>query len=98
MSKLKAGDTAMWATTALMDLVGPEASLTDHPLEKFFRDAKIYQLFEGTAQIQRLVISRLQVEEHRRQMEQAAEVLADLAAQNGKAAGVVHEAAAALSS
>src|SRR5439155_11596992 len=51
MSKLKAGDVAMWATTTLMDVVGPEASLTDHPLEKFFRDAKIYQLFEGTAQV-----------------------------------------------
>ena len=66
LSKLKAGDVAMWATTALMDVVGPEASLTDHPLEKFFRDAKIYQLFEGTAQVQRLVISRMQAAEHRR--------------------------------
>ena len=66
MSKLKAGDVAMWATTALMDLVGPEAGLTDHPLEKWFRDAKIYQLFEGTAQVQRLVISRMQVAERRR--------------------------------
>jgi acyl-CoA dehydrogenase len=66
MSKLKAGDVAMWATTALMDIVGPEAGLTDHPLEKWFRDAKIYQLFEGTAQVQRLVISRMQVAERRR--------------------------------
>ena len=66
MSKLKAGDVTMWATTALMDLVGPEASLTDHPLEKWFRDAKIYQLFEGTAQVQRLVVSRMQVAERRR--------------------------------
>ena len=98
MSKLKAGDVTMWATTALMDLVGPEAALADHPLEKWFRDAKIYQLFEGTAQIQRLVISRMQVDEHRRQMEQAGEVLAEVAAQNGKPGGVVHEAAAALSS
>ena len=65
MSKLKAGDVAMWATTTLMDLVGPEASLADHPLEKFFRDAKIYQIFEGTAQVQRLVVSRMQVAEHR---------------------------------
>jgi alkylation response protein AidB-like acyl-CoA dehydrogenase len=80
MSKLKAGDVTMWATTTLMDLVGPEASLTDHPLEKFFRDAKIYQLFEGTAQVQRLVISRMQVAEHRRQMEEAAEVISGVAA------------------
>jgi alkylation response protein AidB-like acyl-CoA dehydrogenase len=80
MSKLKAGDVTMWATTTLMDLVGPEASLTDHPLEKFFRDAKIYQLFEGTAQVQRLVISRMQVAEHRRQTEEAAQAISDLAA------------------
>jgi acyl-CoA dehydrogenase len=64
-----------------MDLVGPEASLADHPLEKFFRDAKIYQLFEGTAQVQRLVISRMQVAERRRQLDEAAEVIADVAAQ-----------------
>jgi len=73
MSKLKAGDVTMWATTALMDLVGPEASLTDHPLEKWFRDAKIYQLFEGTAQVQRLVVSRMQVAERRRLVAEAAE-------------------------
>jgi acyl-CoA dehydrogenase len=66
MSKPKAGDVAMWATTALMDLVGPEAGSADHPLEKWFRDAKIYQVFEGTAQVQRLVISRMQVAERRR--------------------------------
>src|SRR5215204_2865906 len=60
MSKLKAGDVAMWATTTLMDLVGPFAQTTDCPLEKWFRDAKIYQLFEGTAQVQRLVIARMQ--------------------------------------
>src|SRR3954447_14228927 len=76
MSKLKAGDVTMWATTALMDLVGEEAYLTEHPLEKFFRDAKIYQLFEGTAQVQRLVVSRLQVAECQRLVaEVAAEAL-----------------------
>src|SRR4029079_7520541 len=48
MSKLKAGDVTMWATTTLMDLVGPYAWSTECPLEKWFRDAKIYQLFEGT--------------------------------------------------
>ncbi|MEA2493340.1 MAG: hypothetical protein QOJ29_1251 [Thermoleophilaceae bacterium] len=63
MSKLKAGDVTMWATTRLMDLVGDYASSSDCPLGKFFRDAKIYQIFEGTAQVQRLVIARLQREE-----------------------------------
>jgi acyl-CoA dehydrogenase len=75
MSKLKAGDVAMWATTALMDLVGPYAQTTDCPLEKWFRDAKIYQIFEGTAQVQRLVISRMQREAYRQRIQEAAEVL-----------------------
>jgi alkylation response protein AidB-like acyl-CoA dehydrogenase len=64
MSKLKAGDVAMWATTTLMDLVGPFAQTMDCPLEKWFRDAKIYQIFEGTAQVQRLVISRMQAQQY----------------------------------
>jgi alkylation response protein AidB-like acyl-CoA dehydrogenase len=76
MSKLKAGDVTMWATTTLMDLVGPDAWSTDCPLEKFFRDAKIYQLFEGTAEIQRLVISRMQAREYAERLAYAAEVAA----------------------
>jgi acyl-CoA dehydrogenase len=99
MSKLKAGDVAMSATTALMDLVGPEASLADHPLEKFFRDAKIYQLFEGTAQIQRLVISRLQASERRRRAGAAVEALAQAAAAgNGDAARAARSTGAAVAS
>jgi acyl-CoA dehydrogenase len=74
MSKLKGGDVAMWATTVLMDLVGPEAQSTDLPLEKWFRDAKIYQIFEGTAQIQRLVIARMQAAEYAERLEFAKEV------------------------
>ena len=69
MSKLKGGDVAMWATTTLMDLLGPAAASS--PLEKWFRDAKIYQLFEGTAQVQRLVISRMQAAEMRERLEEA---------------------------
>src|SRR5919197_19055 len=68
MSKLKGGDVAMWATRTCMDLVGPFAQSTECPLEKFFRDAKIYQLFEGTAEIQRLVISRMQAAEYRERL------------------------------
>jgi alkylation response protein AidB-like acyl-CoA dehydrogenase len=76
MSKLKAGDVTMWATTTLMDLVGPDAWNTEYPLEKFFRDAKIYQLFEGTAEIQRMVISRMQAREYAERLGYAAEVAA----------------------
>ncbi len=76
MSKLKAGDVTMWATTTLMDLVGPYAWDTECPLEKWFRDAKIYQLFEGTAEIQRMVISRMQAREYAERFEYGAEVAA----------------------
>ncbi|HEY6730671.1 MAG TPA: acyl-CoA dehydrogenase family protein [Solirubrobacterales bacterium] len=74
MSKLKAGDVTMWATTTLMDLVGPYAQSTECPLEKWFRDAKIYQLFEGTAEIQRMVISRMQARDYAERLGYAAEV------------------------
>jgi acyl-CoA dehydrogenase len=74
MSKLKAGDVTMWATTTLMELVGPYAQTTDCPLEKWFRDAKIYQLFEGTAQVQRLVISRMQARTYQERFAAAAEL------------------------
>ena len=76
MSKLKAGDVAMWATRTLMDVVGPYAWSRDCPLEKWFRDAKIYQLFEGTAEIQRLVISRMQADEYRHRLAEGAEIAA----------------------
>jgi alkylation response protein AidB-like acyl-CoA dehydrogenase len=61
MAKLKAGDAAVWATGALMEVLGPAAALADNPLQKFFRDAKIFQIFEGTAQIQRRVIAGAQL-------------------------------------
>ncbi len=83
MSKLKGGDVAMWATRTCMDLVGPFAQSRDCPLEKWFRDAKIYQLFEGTAEIQRLVISRMQAEEYRQRLLQAADIASNGAASNG---------------
>ncbi|HKP90161.1 MAG TPA: acyl-CoA dehydrogenase family protein [Thermoleophilaceae bacterium] len=75
MSKLKAGDVSMWATTTLMDLVGEYAQTTDCPLEKWFRDAKIFQIFEGTAQVQRLVISRMQRQEFQGKLKEAQEIL-----------------------
>jgi acyl-CoA dehydrogenase len=74
MSKLKAGDVAMWATQACMDVVGPYAQTRDCPLEKWFRDAKIYQLFEGTAEIQRMVISRMQAAAYLERLRTAAEL------------------------
>jgi acyl-CoA dehydrogenase len=85
MSKLKGGDVAMWATEVCMDLVGPEAQSTDLPLEKWFRDAKIYQLFEGTAEIQRMVISRMQVADYQQRLAENLEAAVD-ATRSGAAA------------
>jgi acyl-CoA dehydrogenase len=87
MSKLKGGDVAMWVTRTCMDLVGPYAWSTDCPLEKWFRDAKIYQLFEGTAEIQRLVISRMQAQEYRERLAEGAEIAVE-AARVGAAASI----------
>jgi acyl-CoA dehydrogenase len=86
MSKLKAGDVTMWATTVLMDLVGEYAQSEDCPLEKWFRDAKIYQIFEGTAQIQRLVVSRMQRREYLERLDLAAGALEEAAKANGATA------------
>jgi acyl-CoA dehydrogenase len=85
MSKLKGGDVAMWATTTCMDLVGPYAWSKECPLEKWFRDAKIYQLFEGTAEIQRMVVSRMQVQEYRARLAEGLEAAVD-ASRTGAAA------------
>jgi alkylation response protein AidB-like acyl-CoA dehydrogenase len=77
MSKLKAGQVAVWATRTLMDVIGPYAYTHECPLEKWFRDAKIYELFEGSAEIQRLVISRMQAAEYRERMLEAAAIASE---------------------
>ncbi|MDQ7794674.1 MAG: acyl-CoA dehydrogenase family protein [bacterium] len=58
MAKLFAGDTAMWVTTQAVQILGGYGYMKDFPVERWMRDAKIYQIWEGTAEIQRLVISR----------------------------------------
>ncbi|MBW4704130.1 MULTISPECIES: acyl-CoA dehydrogenase family protein [unclassified Micromonospora] len=58
MSKLKAGEVAVSVTDRAVQLLGGAGFLRDHPVERWYRDAKIYTIFEGTSEIQRLVISR----------------------------------------
>ncbi len=58
MAKLYAGDVAMETTIDAIQLLGGYGYMRDYPIEKWARDAKIYQIWEGTAEIQRLVISR----------------------------------------
>ena len=58
MAKLFAGDMAMRVTTEAVQVLGGYGYIKEYPVERFMRDAKIYQIWEGTAEIQRLVISR----------------------------------------
>ncbi len=58
MSKLKAGEVAVWATEQAIQILGGYGYTRDYPVERWHRDAKIYTIFEGTSEIQRLVISR----------------------------------------
>jgi acyl-CoA dehydrogenase len=58
MAKLKAGDVAMRVTEDAIQILGGYGYIRDFPVEKWHRDAKIYQIWEGTAEIQRLVIAR----------------------------------------
>jgi acyl-CoA dehydrogenase len=58
MSKLKAGEVALWATERAMHILGGNGYTREYPVERWHRDAKIYTIFEGTSEIQRLVIAR----------------------------------------
>ncbi|GAA4123933.1 acyl-CoA dehydrogenase family protein [Nocardioides fonticola] len=58
MSKLFAGETAVKVTTQAMQILGGNGFTREYPVERWSRDAKIYTIFEGTSEIQRLVIAR----------------------------------------
>ena len=58
MCKLFAGDVAMAVTTDAVQVLGGYGYITEYPVERMMRDAKITQLYEGTQQIQRLIIAR----------------------------------------
>ena len=58
MSKLYAGEVAVRATEEAIQILGGAGYVKDHPVEQWHRDSKIYTIFEGTSEIQRLVIAR----------------------------------------
>ena len=58
MSKLRAGEVAVWVTERAMQILGGNGYAREYPVERMHRDSKIYDIFEGTAEIQRLVIAR----------------------------------------
>ena len=63
MGKLFASDVAMKVTTDAVQIFGGYGYCRDYPIEKYMRDAKITQIYEGTNQIQRLVIARTLIKE-----------------------------------
>ena len=58
MAKLFASETAMWAATQAVQIFGGYGYIQDYPAERHFRDAKITEIYEGTSEVQRLVIAR----------------------------------------
>jgi alkylation response protein AidB-like acyl-CoA dehydrogenase len=65
MAKLKCGDVAMAVTTEAVQILGGYGYIKEYPVERFMRDAKITQIYEGTQEIQRLVIAREMLREQR---------------------------------
>ncbi len=58
MSKLKAGEVAVWVTERAIQILGGNGYTREYPVERMHRDSKIYTIFEGTSEIQRMVIAR----------------------------------------
>jgi len=65
MAKLYCSDVAMEVTTDAVQILGGYGYMKEYPVERMMRDAKITQIYEGTNQIQRLVIAREMVREQR---------------------------------
>jgi len=63
MAKLAAAETAMWVTTQAIQVFGGNGYVTEYPVERHFRDAKITEIYEGTSEVQRIVIARAVLEE-----------------------------------
>jgi alkylation response protein AidB-like acyl-CoA dehydrogenase len=58
MAKLFASEAAMWVTTQAIQVFGGYGYVSDYPVERLFRDAKVTEIYEGTSEIQRVVIGR----------------------------------------
>jgi alkylation response protein AidB-like acyl-CoA dehydrogenase len=66
IAKLACTDAAMWVTTEAVQILGGYGYIDEYPVERMFRDAKITQIYEGTNEIQRLVIAREMLREQHR--------------------------------
>ena len=63
MAKLAAAETAMWVTTEAIQVFGGNGYVSEYPVERHFRDAKITEIYEGTSEIQRIVVARAALKE-----------------------------------
>ncbi len=66
MCKLFASETAMWVTTQAIQVFGGYGYVKEYPVEKYFRDAKVTEIYEGTSEVQRIVIGRVVSEQAKR--------------------------------
>ncbi len=64
MAKLLASETAMWVTNQAVQIHGGYGYVTEYPVERLFRDAKVTEIYEGTSEIQRIVIARALLQSH----------------------------------
>jgi butyryl-CoA dehydrogenase len=62
-AKLFASEAAMWITTKAIQLCGGNGYTKEYPVERFFRDAKITEIYEGTSEVQRIVIAANELKE-----------------------------------
>jgi butyryl-CoA dehydrogenase len=60
-AKLFAAESAMWITTKAIQVLGGNGYIKEYPVERYFRDAKITEIYEGTSEIQRVVIASLEL-------------------------------------
>jgi butyryl-CoA dehydrogenase len=60
-AKLFASESAMWITTKAIQLCGGNGYTKEYPVERYFRDAKITEIYEGTSEVQRMVIANLEL-------------------------------------
>jgi alkylation response protein AidB-like acyl-CoA dehydrogenase len=63
MCKLFASEMAMWVTTQAIQVLGGYGYVKEYPVEKYFRDAKVTEIYEGTSEVQRIIIGRAVTQE-----------------------------------
>ena len=62
-AKLFASEAAMWVTTKAIQVLGGNGYSKEYPVERHFRDAKITEIYEGTSEIQRIVVAANELKE-----------------------------------